>query len=84
MKAKDDIQLVEIFIGTEWQAGILKNMLEDAEIEAFLNDEIMGTIAPWNTGSPTAGSVKVIVSSADIDSAKLIVAQFENNIKTSK
>lgn len=81
MNNNREIELIEIFIGTPWQAGIVKSLLEDASIEAFLNDEIMGTIAPWNTGTPSAGSVKVVVSSDNLVSARLIVDDFEKNIQ---
>jgi len=38
-----------IFVGTAWEAGIVKSLLENAEIEALLKDEIMGTLNPWWT-----------------------------------
>jgi hypothetical protein len=82
MEAKKDIQLVEIFAGTGWQAGMVKSLLEDAGIEAFLKDEIMGTLSPWYTAPGGEGSVKVIISDLDLDKAKLLVEEYEENLKT--
>lgn len=72
---------VEVFAGTIMQAEILKNLLEDTGIEAFLNDEAMGTIAPWYTSAGGSAPVKVVVSKSDYEKAMLVVAEFEKNIK---
>jgi len=76
-----EIEPILIFAGTAWEAGIVKSLLENAEVEAFLKDEIMGTLNPWWTAPGGAGSVKVFVSELDFEKAKLIVKDFENNIK---
>ena len=81
MKTNDEIVPVEVFSGSIWEAELVKSILEDAEIETFLRDENTGTLAPWYTAGGGAGSVKVIVSSRDYDSAKLIVEEFEKNSK---
>lgn len=80
MKPDNKAKLIQIFDGTPWQAGMVKNMLENAGIEVFLKDEILGSIAPWFTGAPGYGSVKVEVSTLDYDKAKLIVEEYERNI----
>ncbi len=72
---------VEVFAGTAWHAGLIKSMLEDSEIEAFLVDEIIGTLNPWWTAPGGAGSVKVVVDLADLEKAKQIVLEFEENLK---
>ena len=72
---------IEVFAGTLMQAEILKSLLEDSEIEAFLNDEYMGSMAPWYTSGGGSTSVKVMVSKNDYEKAMLVVAEFENNIK---
>lgn len=70
-----------IFAGTEWQAGMVKSMLESAGIEAFFKDEIMGTLNPWWTAPGGAGSVKVVISGKDFDQAKSIVDEYERNLR---
>jgi len=81
MDDEKEVKLIEIFAGTTWQAGMVKSLLENAEIEAFLADEIIGTLSPWWTAPGGAGSVKVFISSLDIENAKVIVSEFENNLK---
>lgn len=77
----NDIEPVEVFSGSIWEAELLKSLLENAEIETFLQDENTGTIAPWYTAPGGAGSVKVVVSSRDYNEAKTIVEEFEKNMK---
>ncbi len=72
---------VEVYAGTAWQAGLLKSLLENAEIEAFLVDEIIGTLNPWWTAPGGAGSVKVVVDPTNYDKAMLIVTEFESNMR---
>lgn len=72
---------VEVFSGNAWQAGMVKSMLENAEIEAFLVDEVMGTMNPWWTAPGGAGSVKVVVAVTDYELAKSIVREYENNMR---
>ncbi|MCX6248820.1 MAG: DUF2007-related protein [Bacteroidetes bacterium] len=81
MVKKDEIVPVEVFSGTIWEAGMVKNLLESAGIETFLRDENTGTLAPWYTAPGGMGSIKVIVSSVDCDNAVLIVAEYEKNIQ---
>jgi hypothetical protein len=41
----------------------------------------MGTLSPWWTAPGGAGSVKVTISSLDYEKAKLIVEEYEANLK---
>ena len=81
MKPDNEITPVEVFSGTLWEAGLVKSLLENAEIEAFLRDENTGTLAPGYTAAGGAGSVKVIVSNLDFEKATEIVAEYEKNIR---
>jgi hypothetical protein len=78
---KSKIEPVEVFAGSIWEAELVKSLLENAEIESFLKDENIGTLAPWYTAGGGAGSVKVIVSNQDYDTARNIVEEFEKNEK---
>jgi hypothetical protein len=82
MKPNNEIEPVEIFAGTIWEAEMVKSLLENAEIEAFLLDENTGTLAPWYTAGGGAGSVKVVVSSLDLENATAIVTEYEKNLGT--
>jgi hypothetical protein len=78
METNIKIVPVEVYTGILWEAEMVKNILENEGIEAFVNDEFIGTIVPFYI-TPGLGSVKVVVSNLDFDKAKLVVAEFEKN-----
>lgn len=81
MKENNEITSVEIFTGTIWQVQMVKSLLENAEIEVFLQDEITGTLnLPW-ASSGGSGLVRVIVPVQDYERAKLIVDEYERNME---
>ena len=82
MDSQENIIPVEVFRGTLIEAEIVKSLLENAEVETFLKDEFLGNMAPWNVASGGVGSVKVIVSSADIEKANIVVDEYKHNTNT--
>jgi hypothetical protein len=72
-------KLIEVFSGTAWEAGVLKSLLENAEIQVYVKDEIRGTMAPWHVAPGGVGAVKVIVSDVDYEKAIQVVSDFEKN-----
>ena len=80
MKTDKEINPVEVFAGTTVQASILKSLLENAEIEAYLKDEFSGTLYPWHTTPGGIGAVKVFVSSVDHEKARIVVDEYESNL----
>jgi hypothetical protein len=82
MKTDEEIEPVEVFAGSIWQAEMVKSLLENAEIETFLRDENTGTLAPWYTAPGGAGCVRVIVSNLDYDKARIIVEEYEKIMTT--
>jgi hypothetical protein len=81
MKPVDNLEPVEVFAGTIWQAEMVKSLLENAEIDVFLKDEINGTMLPWITSPGGAGPVTVFVAKKDYDKAKSVVEEYEKNLK---
>ncbi len=73
--------LVEVFDGTALQAAMVKSLLENAQIRAFLKDEIMGTLNPWWTSPGGAGAVCVLVAAEDYEEARTVVKEYEDNIR---
>ncbi|HVZ24967.1 MAG TPA: DUF2007 domain-containing protein [Sediminibacterium sp.] len=61
MKEENKLSFVEVFAGTEFEAGIRKSLLDDAGLHCFLKDEVMGTLMPWFTAPGGAGAVKLMV-----------------------
>jgi len=72
---------VEVFAGTLWQAGMVRSLLENAEIEVFVKDEILGTLNPWWTSAGGAAPIAVFVSGRNYALAKTIVEEFEKTMK---
>jgi hypothetical protein len=81
MKTNKEIVPVEVFAGTVVQATLVKSLLENAEIESYLKDEFSGTLFPWHTTPGGIGAVKVFVSSVDHEKARIVVKEYECNLK---
>jgi hypothetical protein len=65
-----------IYSGNIVQADLLKCVLEGAGIEAMLEDEFVGMIAPYATSPGGLGAVKVVVANDDLHQAQAIVEEF--------
>jgi hypothetical protein len=81
MKTNDETEPIEVFAGTIWQVEMVKSLLENASVNAYLVDEIMGTMNPWLTAAGGAGPLKVFVSKTDYENAKQVVDEYEKNLK---
>ena len=44
MNTNNNIKSLEVFSGTQWEATMIKNLLENEQIESYVKDEIMGVI----------------------------------------
>jgi hypothetical protein len=61
-----------VYSGTIVQADLLKCLLEGAGIHAMLENEFIGTIAPY-VFPGGAGAVKVLIPKSDMDQARSIL-----------
>lgn len=77
----DENNPIEVFSGDLWECGMVKSLLIDAGIEAFLNNENLGTVAPWISAPGGAGPISVIVAKRDYQEAMKIVKDFSDKIK---
>lgn len=67
-------ELVLIFEGTDTEAGILKNLLEGANIPSLLKSAVNSAAI---AGFGSVGSCAVYISPGDTDKAAEIVNQFK-------
>jgi hypothetical protein len=67
---------VDVYVGTTWQAGQVRELLENAGITAFLKDEEMGYLDAPAISPGAIGSVKVVVASADRYRAEPLIRDF--------
>lgn len=79
MTTKDELQLVEVFSGELWKATMIKNVLDDNNIQAFLQNRLMGVIEPWVVSPGGFEPVKVVVSNADYDKALALVEEYNQS-----
>ena len=77
MHSENEIKPVEVFAGSSIQAGFIKSVLEDNEIQVFLYNEFMGSIAPWRVEAGGLNPVKVMVSSEDQVTALKVIEEFK-------
>jgi hypothetical protein len=77
-------ELVEIYSGELWQSSVIKDLLEDNGIHAFIENEVMGNIAPWQISSGGVASVKIKILSSDYALAIELVDEFNNSSYSSE
>ena len=67
----------EVFEGTAWEAGLLKSILEDNDIETYITEAYA---LPWNNLPVKGAAAKVFVALKDLELAKAIVDDFYSNM----
>lgn len=69
-------ELTSVFQGSPMDAEIIKEILADHGIQAYLRNELMGTIAPWHVTPGGFDPVEIEVSSADLEKARELIEEF--------
>ncbi len=72
----DKNNLIVVFTGAQAHAGLVKSVLEADGITAFLQDNIIGSIAPMYLGGGYLQSVKVAVRKRDLPRACELIDYF--------
>ena len=67
---------VVIYSGTAWQAEQLRGLLENAGIESFLRDEVMGRIDAPALAAGAIGAVKLVVTREHGAQARQVLQDF--------
>ena len=73
------MKIVEVFAGELWQATMIQNILEGNQIQAFINNALMGTIEPWVITAGGYKPVKVIVAEQDVELALKLIDEFNQS-----
>lgn len=77
MSQPEQSKPVLIFSGDFHRAAVIKSMLENHGIYVFMQNEHMGSIAPWQVASGGFNPVKLIISGQDEEEAKKILEGFD-------
>lgn len=70
---------VEVFAGELWQATMIRNVLEDNNIQAFIQNSLMGVIEPWVVSPGGFEPVKVVVANTDYEKAMQLVEEYNHS-----
>lgn len=74
---KYDDEPMVIFSGTAWQAGLVKDYLEESGIEVYLRDEMMGSFNPWWSVPGGTSKLKVMTSGKNYHRAIALIRRYE-------
>lgn len=67
---------VVVYSGSYSQAGLIQGLLEAQGIRAFLQDEFLGSLAPWYLRAGGVDAVQVVVAEHDAENAREVVEAF--------
>jgi hypothetical protein len=76
---KNEDKTAKAFSGELWKATMIKNILEDNNIQAFLNNELLGSVAPYLADAGGMANIKVIVNAAQLDDALKLIDEFNSS-----
>ncbi|MDO6390537.1 DUF2007 domain-containing protein [Pontibacter sp. BT731] len=79
MAQSEQTKPVVIFSGDFHRAAVIKNMLENHSIYVFMQNEHMGSIAPWQVSSGGFNPVKLIISGQDEEEAQRLLEGFNDD-----
>jgi hypothetical protein len=77
-KEDKDLTPYEVYEGSAWEAGLLKSILEDNDIETYMTQDYQ---LPWNNIPVKGAAAKVFVALKDLEQAKAIVDEFYTNME---
>jgi hypothetical protein len=69
----------EVFSGNGWHAGLIKSLLDDAEIDSYISGGLHGILDPIDKIGENAYSV--FVAAKDYEQAHGIVTDFEKKVR---
>ena len=70
-----------LFSGSEIDASILKEILEDNQIASLIRNDMNSGLAASFSGSLSVFAAKVLVAEKDLERAKVLLTEFEKSLK---
>jgi hypothetical protein len=70
--------MISIFSGTYSESMIVKNILENGNIEVSVLNETMSNIEPWAVSSGATNPVILNINDKDYEKAQLIIEDYKN------
>ncbi|MCJ8210545.1 DUF2007 domain-containing protein [Mucilaginibacter sp. RS28] len=74
----DQTKLKEVFAGEYWLADVIKQLLEDNHIPAFLNNQYLGTVAPYLADAGGMPHVTIVVNETEAAKALRLIDDYQN------
>ncbi|MEI6677160.1 MAG: DUF2007 domain-containing protein [Mariniphaga sp.] len=78
---ENEDEMVEVFAGELWEATLIRELLEDNGIEAYLENEVMGNIAPWYITSGGTAPVTIKILQSDLEFSRELIEGFQHQKK---
>jgi len=75
----DDTKLIGVFAGELWQATTIKTILEDNNIQAFINNEYLNQVAPYLSDGGGMPNVTVVVNALQEKEALKLIEEYNNS-----
>ncbi|MBC7568049.1 MAG: hypothetical protein H7223_13915 [Pedobacter sp.] len=70
---------VEVFSGEFWQASLMRQLLAEHDIFAYLGNELLSSIDPVIVSTTVASHVALKVSQADSHRALELIEEYNNS-----
>ncbi|MDX5422022.1 MAG: DUF2007 domain-containing protein [Hymenobacteraceae bacterium] len=79
MPQSDQIKPIVIFSGDFHRAAVIKSMLENHGMYVFMENQHIGSIAPWQVASGGLNPVRLIISAHDEEKALSLLKEFDSS-----
>jgi hypothetical protein len=76
--------LIIIYSGNAIETGLIKSLFEGEGIQTFLQDSIMGVMAPWRVTPGGQKPIKILIKSKDYKRAQFIIDNFYKTNNSNK
>jgi hypothetical protein len=79
MSTQSTSMQIEVFSGEFWQASLMKQLLEEHDIFAFIGNELLSSIDPVIISTTVVTHVSLKVSQADSEKAFQLIEEYNNS-----